>query len=234
MQVCSTAFRPSAAVAARPARSTPVLAVARPKRDAVAAKAAKKEVQLNSTLAPSEFRPSGPSGAAPEPRSGNGMPRHARWLHMGLTGVAEACSRCPPAPACRYPPHPAPSPPFVPRQWLPWLPSTRWRISCRARPTTSPPWTCRPGWCTGVSWVLLGPGTVDSVDDSVGRTRLPWLVMWGLGAAQPSCMSMWWPWLVHLDPRAKGKRVLAPRLPCIGICRLALRRAAHSICCCIT
>ena len=68
--VCTAAFRPSAAVAARPARTAaglPVLAVARPKRDSVAAKAAKKEVQLNSTLAPSEFRP---SGAAAAPRSG--------------------------------------------------------------------------------------------------------------------------------------------------------------------
>ncbi|KAI7835550.1 hypothetical protein COHA_010554 [Chlorella ohadii] len=55
MQACSTAFRPAAATVARPARSAaglPILAVARPKRAAVPAKAAKKEIQLQSTLAP--------------------------------------------------------------------------------------------------------------------------------------------------------------------------------------
>lgn len=59
---CSTVCQPGrAATAARPARSAavPVLAVARPKRDAQPAKAAKKEVQLQSTLAPSECRPCG-------------------------------------------------------------------------------------------------------------------------------------------------------------------------------
>ncbi len=98
MQACSTAFRPAAATVARPARSAaglPILAVARPKRAAVPAKAAKKEIQLQSTLAPSESRPSH-RPLQRDPSSGeNSMPDG--WAAVANAAAAAAAAA---APAC--------------------------------------------------------------------------------------------------------------------------------------
>lgn len=107
--LCSTSLRPAAAArpAQRRAAGLPVLAVARPKAAAPAAKpaAAKKELQLNSSLAPSEpaWLPAAARSALLGSSDGRWLARLAEGCLALSAAVPTVCRAVPSRPASPVP-----------------------------------------------------------------------------------------------------------------------------------